>query len=127
MTILETQSQPWTQRSVRWTEVCAVEHAAVFSAADPPATLSASRRVASVTRPGGPRNGGNTCSSSPSTTPGHRASAAAVSQVRACRAPEPVVTPMVDDVPTWILLACGVVFAVLMLLALTLVGGPAYA
>jgi hypothetical protein len=34
---------------------------------------------------------------------------------------------VVDDVPTWALLACGVVFGILMLLALALLGGPAYA
>lgn len=39
----------------------------------------------------------------------------------------PAGSPVVDDVPTWVLLACGVIFGLVMLLALAFLGGPAYA
>ncbi|MFN3600370.1 MAG: hypothetical protein ACK4UY_03160 [Dietzia sp.] len=48
-------------------------------------------------------------------------------QVRACGVEARPAAPVVDDVPTWALLACGILFGILMLLALALLGGPAYA
>ena len=33
---------------------------------------------------------------------------------------------MTDDVPTWVLLTCGVVLGVILLLALAFIGGPTY-
>ncbi|WP_235026706.1 hypothetical protein, partial [Dietzia lutea] len=48
-------------------------------------------------------------------------------RVRACRVESPAPTRVVDDVPAWALLACGIAFGVLMLLAVAFLGGPAYA
>ena len=46
--------------------------------------------------------------------------------VRACRVDAPPRGGVVDDVPTWALLVCGIVVGVLMLLALAFLGGPTY-
>ena len=48
-------------------------------------------------------------------------------RVRACRVESPAPTRVVDDVPAWALLACGIAFGILMLLAVAFLGGPAYA
>ena len=47
--------------------------------------------------------------------------------VRACRVESSAPTRVVDDVPAWALLACGIAFGILMLLAVAFLGGPAYA
>ena len=64
-----------------------------------------------------------------SVAPGRRLSERSVSghQARACRVEAPLVSPVVDDVPTWALLTCGIVVGIIMLLALAFLGGPAYA
>ncbi|UVE95583.1 DUF3806 domain-containing protein [Dietzia sp. B32] len=47
--------------------------------------------------------------------------------VRACHIEAPVASGVVDDVPTWALLACGIAFGVILLFAVAYLGGPAYA
>lgn len=61
--------------------------------------------------------------------PGRRVLArpAVSDSVRACRVEAPSVSGVEDDVPTWALLACGIAFGVIVLLAVAFLGGPAYA
>ncbi|WP_380059604.1 hypothetical protein [Dietzia aurantiaca] len=47
--------------------------------------------------------------------------------MRACEVQAPAPAGVVDDVPTWALVVCGVLFGIAMLLALAFLGGPAYA
>ncbi|WP_354054317.1 hypothetical protein [Dietzia sp. 2505] len=64
-----------------------------------------------------------------SVAPGRRVlvNPASAGSVRACGSEARSSVPVVDDVPTWALVVCGIVFGILMLLALALLGGPAYA
>lgn len=107
MTVLEMQTR--TQPPVRWTEVCATEHTTVVWPAGP-----ASRRFSS--------------SATSTVAPRRRARALPMptSQVRSCRVSAPAEESVVDDVPTWMLLVCGVAFGLMLLLAVALLGGPAY-
>lgn len=108
MTVLEMQSP--SRPAVRWTEVCTTEHdpsvrgsAPLRSAVVPARSVAPARRVR--VRPVGVSGTG----------------------VRACRVDTAAGAAVVDDVPTWALLACGVVFGLVLLLLVALVGGPAYA
>lgn len=59
-------------------------------------------------------------------TPGRRVLPRSSVKARACHVEAPSPAGVVDDVPTWALLACGILVGVLMLLALAFLGGPAY-
>ena len=61
--------------------------------------------------------------------PGRRIVVRSAGSVRACNVQAPATAPVgvVDDVPTWALVVCGVLFGIAMLLALAFLGGPAYA
>lgn len=61
--------------------------------------------------------------------PGRRVVVRSAGSVRACEVQAPATAPVgvVDDVPTWALVVCGVFFGIAMLLALAFLGGPAYA
>lgn len=149
MTILEMHSH--TDSTAEWTEFCAAEHRAPAQhtfGVRPDADRSGNReaRGRSGTRPGA-RPVGRRDSASPSrgaSTDRVVALAPATSRtsaprrivqtrpvasdrVRACRVESPAPTRVVDDVPAWALLACGIAFGVLMLLAVAFLGGPAYA
>ena len=109
MTVLEMQTR--TLPAVRWTEVCATEHETVDTTADP-----AVRLLSSVpSRPAAPARR-------------LRMPADPAEHVRSCRIAglSEWEVEVVDDVPTWILLACGVVFGILLLLAAVLLGAPTY-
>lgn len=130
MSVLEMQSQ--SRPAVRWTEVCATEHStAHFSATTP--SVPVTTRVRPRDRSGrGPTNrtlDRGRQMPTRSIGPGRVAAVrpASAGQVTACRVAASPASPVVDDVPTWVLLACGIVFGVVMLLALALLGGPAYA
>ena len=120
MSVLEMQSP--SRPAVRWTEVCATEHGSPVTtrvraraeSARGPAIRTLDRGRPVPTRSIGP---GRTALVRPAST----------GQVTACRVASKPVSPVVDDVPTWVLLACGILFGVVMLLALALLGGPAYA
>lgn len=60
-------------------------------------------------------------------SPGRRVLSRPSATARACRVEAPVSAGVVDDVPTWALLTCGILFGILMLLAVAFLGGPAYA
>lgn len=165
MTVTEMQSH--ARPTVRWTEVCAVDHRGQFSSAGvagaelPVRSGRPPRR--SVVRPEGSRPAAaSTRSASTSAVAGRAESGRAVStraeslvrprvparpasttsvapgrhllvrtvasdRARACRVDTPISTGVVDDVPTWALMACGIAFGVIMLLAVAFLGGPAYA
>ena len=59
--------------------------------------------------------------------PGRRVLVRSAGDVRSCRVEAPSAGRVVDDVPTWALVICGVLFGLAMLLALAFLGGPAYA
>lgn len=59
--------------------------------------------------------------------PGRRVVVRSAGSVRACEVQAPAPAVVVDDVPTWALVVCGVLFGIAMLLALAMLGGPAYA
>ncbi|GAA4262276.1 hypothetical protein GCM10022294_14120 [Dietzia aurantiaca] len=59
--------------------------------------------------------------------PGRRVVVRSAGSVRACEVQAPAPAGVVDDVPTWALVVCGVLFGIAMLLALAFLGGPAYA
>ena len=150
MAVLEMHVRPTTRPALDWSEVCATEHGGV----PVPARLSAPgstpetgrdgaparpvrRRTPSGSRPGGAPTVRGTGALSAPVAPGRRVAAAPVTGVRSCRvsaapaamdarATVPASVRVVDDVPTWVLLVCGVVFGIVMLLALAFVGGPAY-
>lgn len=113
MSVLEMPSQlqaPWPTQSrpaVRWTEVCAAEHRSPLTTRIPDRGRQLTARSIGVGRSGPVR-------------------LATTGQPTACRVDSVSASPVVDDVPTWVLLACGIVFGVVMLLALALLGGPAY-
>lgn len=112
----QTQTQTQTQvpaqgrPAVRWTEVCAAEHRSPLATRTRPVNRSGGGLA---TRSLGPGRSGP---ARPATT----------GQPTACRVATISASPVVDDVPTWVLVACGIVFGVVMLLALALLGGPAY-
>lgn len=112
MTVLEMQSRPRVPSlpAVRWTEVCTTEHGGVDHRA-------ASRRVPDATA--GRVDSGLPARVLPAPGVG--------TGVRACRVESTSGSAVVDDVPTWVLLACGVVFGLVLLLLVALMGGPAYA
>ena len=119
MAVMEMQSQ--ARPAVRWTEVCASEHGAAVVARPRPQIRAgelASARTLDRRGEVGHR----------SVAPGRRVLVrpASAERVRACRVEAPATSPVVDDVPAWVLVACGVVFGMVMLLALALVGGPTY-
>ena len=118
MTVLELPST--TRSTGSWTQVCASEHS-VTSRAVHDVLGSAPRdvRVFDESRPSGART----------LVPGRRVSSglAAGDHVSACRVGGRVDEQVVDDVPTWVLLTCGIVVGLALLLALALTGGPAYA
>lgn len=107
MTILEMQTR--SQSAVRWTEVCAAEH-----------TSAVQQTVPAVRRPS------SSLGSSVPTDLALRVLPLSPRQVRSCSVSAPAEVNVVDDVPTWILLACGVIFGLLLLLAVALLGGPTY-
>ncbi|WP_216693256.1 hypothetical protein [Dietzia psychralcaliphila] len=120
MSVLEMQSQ--ARPSMHWTEVCATDH-------DRPAASGLrSRRDTHIRHTTRTLDRGRQLSTR-TVAPGRRVLVrpASADQVRACGAEVRTNAPVVDDVPTWALLVCGIVFGVLMLLALALLGGPAYA
>lgn len=145
MTVTELQS--FAHPTVRWTEVCPDDHRRAGVAPGNPAARTASARIGTsrrsvdrlaATRPGGgsgrPESGVRSRVPARSTAvssvaPGRRivGRPASTERVRACHVAAPVSTGVVDDVPTWVLLACGIAFGVIMLLAVAFLGGPAYA
>jgi len=56
-----------------------------------------------------------------------RPAARAASGVHACYVSAEPGPRIADDVPTWVLLTCGIVLGVVMLLAMVFIGGPSYA
>lgn len=149
MTILETHSH--TDSTARWTEICAAGHRAPAPSADGvrrDRDRAGERHVRGRT---GTRPGARPVGRRDSASPGHGASTDRVAafspassrtaaprrivqtrpvasdRVRACRVESPAPTRVVDDVPAWALLACGIAFGILMLLAVAFLGGPAYA
>lgn len=111
MSVLEMQSRPRVPSlpAVRWTEVCTTEHGGIDH-------RSVSPRVPAppVSRVG-------------SGQPVRVLPAAGIGTgVGACRVEPTSGSAVVDDVPTWVLLACGLVFGLVLLLLVALVGGPAY-
>lgn len=138
MTVLEMQTQ--ARPATRWTEVCATDHPAPtgrparqarqVTAPHRRPMRRSSGRVAepAVTGPARPAVRGPRTGSTP-VAPGRRVLVrpASSERVRACRVEAPSVSGVVDDVPTWALLACGIAFGIIMLLALAYLGGPAYA
>lgn len=135
MTVLELQQH--TPSRVRWTEVCATEHAPSPQVRALPALGAGRRLPASMpVSPGAPRSSVRSVLAEPRerVVPGRdrataprRAVPAVTGGVRSCRREEFAPVRVVDDVPTWVLAACGVVFGLMMVLALAFVGGPAYA
>lgn len=111
MTVLEMQSR--TRPAVRWTEVCATEHTDLM----PPVRTGVAPSSTPVVAPGRSIAHRRRMPARPPSAEG----------VRACRVETPADTAVVDDVPAWALLTCGILFGVVLLLALALLGGPAYA
>ncbi|MCT2262997.1 MULTISPECIES: hypothetical protein [Dietzia] len=148
MTVLELHSH--TDSTVRWTEICPAEHRASMHRVDHGVNANPAAdprtRGRGVTRPGArpvgrhdaaaPRRGAPadrrpalapTASRMPTPRLADRTRPVSADQVRACRIEAPAPACVVDDVPAWALLACGIVFGVIMLLAVAFLGGPAYA
>lgn len=138
MTILEMHSQ--ARPATRWIEVCAAEHISPVRRMRREHRVGASARVRpakrspwSVDRSNiGERarpSGRARSTAAPLITPSRSivARPAYADNVRACSVEAPSASGVVDDVPTWVLLACGIAFGVILLLVLALLGGPAYA
>lgn len=151
MTVQELQSH--TDFAPRWTEACPVEHslgemdgprrrgagptgrpgAVPAGARNRPPTRPQDRRASATAtvdrvRPVAPRQvGPGRPAGRVSVAPDRRVLARPSVDARACHVAAPARAGVVDDVPTWALLACGVLVGVLMLLALAFLGGPAYA
>lgn len=144
MTILEMRHE--ARPAMRWTEVCASDHTAPVRREASQHHELGSVKIRPTARPARYAERSTVAERSmvaeqrgsharrPSTgthlvAPGRRVLArpAPADNVRACRVEAPSVSGVVDDVPTWVLLACGVAFGVVLLLALALLGGPAYA
>ncbi|MDX2355562.1 hypothetical protein [Dietzia sp. PP-33] len=120
MSVLEMQSP--SRQTTPWSEVCATEHSRSSASGLRPREDSRIHPVPRTLDRGRP-------ATTRSVAPGRRVlvRSASPAQARSCRVEVQPASPVVDDVPTWALLACGVVFGILMLLALALLGGPAYA
>lgn len=121
MTVVELQSHP--RPAARWTEVCPDDHRGRVAHLDRPAVTSS--RAENLVRPRVTARPAAVTS----VAPGRRVLVRPVStdRVRACHVEAPASTGVVDDVPAWALLACGIAFGVIMLLAVAFLGGPAYA
>ncbi|KAA0919594.1 hypothetical protein [Dietzia sp. ANT_WB102] len=146
MSVLE--MQPDTRPIVQWTEVCPDDHRgkatrAVRPDAEPapvrfghaprrtatgpearrPTDISARTEI--LVKPRGTARPASVMS----VAPGRRVLVrpAATDHVRACHIAAPAPVGVVDDVPAWALLACGIAFGIIMLLAVAFLGGPAYA
>ena len=127
MTVLEL---PPSVSPVRWTEVCAADHRADRRLAATRRPAAASARTA--IRPASTGRGRGAAPTAPGVRPGVRtrpagSRATAGAGVRACRPSRVAPAAIVDDVPAWVLLACGVIVGLLMVLALAFIGGPTYA
>lgn len=120
MTVME--MQPRSRPSVPWTEVCVTDHDRPVSSKLHPRPDAGARPVIRTLDRGRQ-------TATRSVAPGRRVLVrpASAERVRACGSEARSSAPVVDDVPTWALVACGIVFGILMLLALALLGGPAYA
>lgn len=148
MTILEMHSQEGS--TVRWSEVCGPQHhsasvvprAGGIAAEYIPAGSARTRRLPqSRVRPinrverrslvpvAGPRSAHARPARQLSAGPDRRVPGGAVTRdrIRACHVDTGAAVRMTDDVPTWVLLTCGVVLGVILLLALAFIGGPTYA
>lgn len=146
MSVLERQTH--TGPTVRWTEVCPDVHREQGARAARPRIDPAPIRTRPALRRADVGPGGERPAVSParagalvrsrmparsaqltSVAPGRRVlvRSVATDQVRACHVDAPVSGGVVDDVPAWVLLACGIAFGVIMLLAVAFLGGPAYA
>ena len=151
MTVQELQ--PHTDVAPLWTDACPRGHGAeqtrgwrqvgVGSSGRPamapagarirPPTRSVGLRAAAPTtvdrvRPVSSRSVGTVRSTGRApVSPGRRVPSRPAAGARACHIEAPSPVGVVDDVPTWALLTCGIVVGVLMLLALAFLGGPAYA
>lgn len=148
MTVLETRSQAGS--TVRWSEICGPQHhSAAFAlgfekavAGSSPDRLTRVRRnPRNVARPATrverqPRAA--VAGSSPgSVRPARGVSVGRGRQVparvisadrpRACQVNTAAAAKVTDDVPTWVLLTCGIVFGVMLLLAMAFIGGTSYA
>lgn len=149
MTVQELQSE--TDFTPHWSAACPVDHGlgqarggrqGVLAPATRPTKAGARKRppTRSETRPGG--EPGNAARVRPvgsprgitvrpegraPLAPGRRVLTRQGPTARACHVEAPSRAGVVDDVPTWVLLACGILAGVLMLLAVALLGGPAYA
>lgn len=148
MTVLEMRSQAGL--TVRWSEVCGPQHhSAAFAlnleealgGARPDSLARVGRTFRDIARPAsrvdrGPR--GAEAGSSPgavrpargvSVAPGRRAPTRVVSadRARTCHVNTAAAAKVTDDVPTWVLLTCGIVFGVMLLLAMAFIGGTSYA
>ena len=154
MVVQELQSSP--AFTPLWTEACPVGHAhgemrgsrpGILDPAVRPASAGAQKRPptrsefglggvprsAERVRPvASPRGGsvrsvpGRTVGRAP-VGAGPRVLPRSASAARACHVVAPSRAGVVDDVPTWVLVSCGIVVGVLMVLALAFLGGPAYA
>lgn len=140
MTVQELQA--YADLAPRWTEACPVEHGVGVESArggdtamgrpvaagfrNRPSARAADRLGPAPVpvrrvRPVGGRQGAYV-----SVAPGRRVLTGPATAVRACSVEAPAQSGVVDDVPTWVLAACGIALGVLMLLAVAFLGGPAY-
>ncbi len=142
MTVQEFQT--YADLAPRWTEACPVEHGlggkgarhhGVGAAEGRPASADFRNRppARAVERPGPApvairrsRPLAARRAAYVTVAPGRRVLAGPATAVRACSAEVSVQSGVVDDVPTWVLAACGITLGVLMLLAVAFLGGPAY-
>ena len=138
MTILEMHSQ--ARPATRWIEVCAAEHITPpprmrreHCVGDGAKVRPAKRSARGVDRSNygelARPSGRARMTAAPLAAPRRSivARPSYADNVRACSVEAPSVSGVVDDVPTWVLLACGIAFGVILLLVLALLGGPAYA
>ena len=126
MTVQEMQSH--TDFTPRLIQACPVGHGAFEHV---PRELEDRRAGMSATadrvRPAAGVRVGAVRSEGPSAVaPGRRVLPRSSVRARACHVEAPSPAGVVDDVPTWALLVCGILVGVLMLLALAFLGGPAY-
>ena len=146
MSVLEMQRD--ARPIVQWTEVCLDDHRGGATRAGGPNAepvpvrsghaprrtaigpegrrpSESSARAEILVRPRGTARS----ASITSVAPGRRVLVrpAATDHVRACHIAAPAPAGIVDDVPAWALLVCGIAFGVIMLLAVAFLGGPAYA
>ena len=126
MSVLE--MQPDARPIVQWTEVCPDDHRGDAIRVGRTNTEPAPVRSGHAPRLVRPRGTARPASVT-SVAPGRRVLVrpAATDHARACHIAAPAPAGVVDDVPAWALLACGIAFGVIMLLAVAFLGGPAYA